>query len=544
MNDDQLQYDVLIVGSGASGLSLALRLAESSKVAVLSKAELTESATWYAQGGVSAVLDSTDSIESHVQDTLKTGAGLCKEDVVRFVVEHGRESINWLIEIGVSFTKDPGSKGDQYHLHQEGGHSHRRIIHAADRTGKEIENTLEGLVKSHPNIDLFEFHTAVDLITAYKIGLPGERCLGAYVYDQKRHKVRVFRSKFTILATGGAGRVYLYTSNPDVCTGDGIAIAWRAGSRIANMEFIQFHPTCLFHPEAKSFLISEALRGEGARLLLPDGNPFMHRYDSREELAPRDIVARAIDNEMKRLGSQYVLLDISHKPKDFIIDHFPTIYARCLQYGFDITKDPVPVVPAAHYTCGGIVVDKSGRTDLPGLYAVGEVSCTGLHGANRMASNSLLECFVYARAAHMDIEANLDAAAMPPPLPEWDESQVTDSDEEVVVSHNWDEIRRFMWDYVGIVRTTKRLQRAQNRIRLLNSEIQEYYGNFRLTNNLIELRNLSLVATLIIESALSRKESRGLHYTLEYPVSDARGGKDTILCLKDKGPDFTLIKAG
>jgi L-aspartate oxidase len=544
MDNDQLQYEVLIIGSGAAGLSLALRLAKNCKVAVLSKAELTEGATRYAQGGVSAVLDSTDSIESHVQDTLKAGAGLCKEDTVRFVVEHGRESIQWLIDIGVSFTKDPQSEGLHYHLHQEGGHSHRRIIHAADRTGKEIENTLEGLIKAHSNIDLFEFHTAVDLITTHKIGLAGKRCLGAYVYDQVQHRVRVFRTKFTILATGGAGRVYLYTSNPDVCTGDGIAIAWRAGCRVANMEFIQFHPTCLFHPEAKSFLISEALRGEGARLLLPDGQPFMHRYDAREELAPRDIVARAIDNEMKRLGSPYVFLDISHRPKDFIIDHFPTIYARCLQYGFDLTQAPLPVVPAAHYTCGGVMVDTSGRTDLPGLYALGEVSCTGLHGANRMASNSLLECLVYAQAAHLDIEACLKTATIPPPLPEWDESQVTDSDEEVVVSHNWDEIRRFMWDYVGIVRTTKRLERAQNRIRLLNSEIQEYYGNFRLTNNLIELRNLSLVATLIIESALSRKESRGLHYTLEFPVADAQGGKDTILSIGEMGAVPAKISVG
>ena len=533
MNNDQMQYDVLIIGSGASGLSLALRLAESCKVAVLSKAKLTESATWYAQGGVSAVLDSTDSIESHVQDTLKVGAGLCREDTVRFVVEHGRESIQWLIDIGVSFTKDPKAKGQQYHLHQEGGHSHRRIIHAADSTGKEIEHTLEGLVKSNPNIDLFEFHTAVDLITADKAGLSGQRCVGAYVYDQQQDRVRVFSSRFTILATGGAGKVYLYTSNPDVCTGDGIAIAWRAGCRVANLEFIQFHPTCLFHPEAKSFLISEALRGEGARLLLPDGQPFMKRYDERGELAPRDVVARAIDNEMKRLGSQFVLLDISHRPKDFIIDHFPTIYARCLQYGFDITREPIPVVPAAHYTCGGVMVDQHGRTDVPGLYAVGEVSCTGLHGANRMASNSLLECFVYAQAAHLDIQAQLQSTPMPPSLPEWDESQVTDSDEEVVVSHNWDEIRRFMWDYVGIVRTTKRLERAQNRIRLLNSEIHEYYGNFRLTNNLIELRNLSLVATLIIASALSRRESRGLHYSLEFPMADSEKGEDTILSIRD-----------
>lgn len=530
MPNDQHQHDVLIIGSGASGLSLALQLAESCTVAVLSKAALTEGATFYAQGGVSAVLDTSDSIDSHIQDTIRAGANLCRPDIVRFVVEHGFESIQWLIDIGVSFTKNSGPDGNEYHLHQEGGHSHRRIIHAADSTGKEIESTLESRVRAHTNIELFEFHTAVDLITTAKVDLPGQRCLGAYVYDQNQDKVEVFRAKFTVLATGGAGKVYLYTSNPDICTGDGIAIAWRAGCRVANMEFVQFHPTCLFHPRAKSFLISEALRGEGARLCLPDGQPFMHRYDERLELAPRDVVARAIDHEMKRLGSDCVYLDISHRPGDFIIDHFPTIYARCLQYGFDITREPIPVVPAAHYTCGGVIIDKHGRTDIPGLYAIGEVTCSGLHGANRMASNSLLECVVFGHSAYLDINATIEQINLPPALPEWDESQVTDSDEEVVVSHNWEEIRRFMWDYVGIVRTIKRLQRAQRRIQLLQNEIHEYYGNFRLTKNLIELRNLALVAELIIESALQRKESRGLHYSLDYPATEsAATATDTIL---------------
>ncbi|MCH7694886.1 MAG: L-aspartate oxidase [Proteobacteria bacterium] len=531
MSNGQYQHDVLIIGSGASGLSLALQLAEHTNVAVLSKAALIESATFYAQGGVSAVLDSYDSVESHVEDTLRAGAGLCKPEIVRFVVEHGHESIQWLIDIGVNFTRNPQDE-QKYHLHQEGGHSHRRIIHAADSTGKEIENTLESRARTHPNIQLFEFHTAVDLITAKKAELTGDQCLGAYVYDQINDLVKVFKAKFTVLATGGAGKVYLYTSNPDICTGDGIAIAWRAGCRIANMEFIQFHPTCLYHPEAKSFLISEALRGEGAKLLLPDGQAFMQKHDPRGELAPRDIVARAIDHEMKRLGSDCVYLDISHRSKDFIIEHFPTIYAQCLQYGFDLTKQAIPVVPAAHYTCGGVMINKHGQTDLPGLYAIGEVTCSGLHGANRMASNSLLECIVFAHTAYKDIRAHLDDIDMPPALPEWDESQVTDSDEEVVVSHNWDEIRRFMWDYVGIVRTSKRLQRAQNRIQLLQAEISEYYANFRLTNNLIELRNLSLVAAIIIDSALLRKESRGLHYTLEYPISDVPApGNDTVLSI-------------
>ncbi len=513
--DHQYQHDVLIIGSGASGLSLALQLAEQAKIAVLSKDAITEGATLYAQGGVSAVLDACDSIDSHVQDTLRTGAGLCDEAIVRFVVGQGRNSIQWLIDLGVNFTRaDDAQNGDHFHLNREGGHSHRRIIHASDSTGRAIETTLESRVRTHRNIELFEYHTAIDLIVDRQ---KNGRCLGAYVYDTARALVKIFSAKSVVLATGGAGKVYLYTSNPDICTGDGIAMAWRAGCRIANMEFIQFHPTCLYHPEAKSFLISEALRGEGAKLLLSDGTPFMHRFDDRGDLAPRDIVARAIDHEMKRSGSECVYLDISHKPKAFIVDHFPSIYRRCLHFGYDLAKQPVPVVPAAHYTCGGVVIDKHGHTDIPGLYAIGEVTCSGLHGANRMASNSLLECVVFAHSACQDIKTTLAQIPMPGILPAWDESQVTDSNEEVVLSHNWDELRRFMWDYVGIVRTTKRLHRARSRVDLLQSEIMEYYGNFRITNDLIELRNLVTAANLIIRSALARKESRGLHNSLTYP---------------------------
>jgi L-aspartate oxidase len=529
----QYQHDVLIIGSGASGLSLALQLAEHASVAVLSKSELSEGATFYAQGGVSAVLDTCDSIDSHVQDTLQTGAGLCNEEIVRFVVEHGCESIQWLTDLGVKFTKVIDADGSiDFHLHKEGGHSHRRIIHASDSTGRAIETTLENRVREHSNIELFEYRTAIDLITSEKSGQPSavNKCLGAYVYHEADSTVEVFMARFVILATGGVGKVYLYTSNPDICTGDGIAMAWRAGCSISNMEFIQFHPTCLYHPEAKSFLISEALRGEGAKLLLANGESFMHRFDERAELAPRDIVARAIDHEMKKTGSECVYLDISHKSKDFIISHFPNIYQKCLCFGFDLAKQPVPVVPAAHYTCGGVVVDAHGRTDISGLYAIGEVTNSGLHGANRMASNSLLECVVFAHSAFRDIKSRLPETEMPLQLPKWDESQVTDSDEEVVVSHNWDEIRRFMWDYVGIVRTTKRLYRAQSRVRLLQKEIMEYYGNFRVTNDLIELRNLVTVAELIIRSALLRKESRGLHYSLDYPVLDnSKTPQNTVL---------------
>ncbi|HIF51039.1 MAG TPA: L-aspartate oxidase [Thiotrichaceae bacterium] len=519
---DQQQHDVLIIGSGAAGLSLAIKLADHANVAVLSKEALIGGATLHAQGGFSAVLDEHDSTESHFEDTLATGVGLCDPDIVRFVVESAHKSVQWLVDQGVDFTRTDEESGSNspFHLHKEGGHSHRRIIHAADATGKAIETTLESLVRAHPNINLYEHHIAVDLITIQKLAKPDNRCLGAYVLDVINNKVNVFSARNVILATGGAGKVYLYTSNPDSCTGDGIAMAHRAGCRIANMEFIQFHPTCLYHPMAKSFLISEALRGEGAKLILANGESFMHRYDSREELASRDVVARAIDYEMKRLGHDCVYLDISHKSKEFIKQHFPTINQRCLDLGIDMSSEPIPVVPAAHYTCGGVMVDQNGQTDIPGLYAIGEVSCSGLHGANRMASNSLLECVVFAHAAFKDIRQTLSATKMPGQLPEWDESRVTDSDEEVVVSHNWDEIRRFMWDYVGIVRTTKRLQRAQHRIKLLRSEVTEYYGNFRISKDLIELRNLLVVAELIVESALKRKESRGLHYTVDYPVAD------------------------
>lgn len=529
--DNQFSFDVLIIGSGAAGLSLALRLAPRARVAVLSKGPLTEGSTLYAQGGVAAVLDKQDSIEAHVQDTLIAGAGLCDPEVVRFTVEHSRECIQWLVDQGVPFTQERSASGTlDYHLTREGGHSHRRVIHSADATGRAIETTLEQQARAHPNITLFEQHIAIDLITGRKLGLTTSRCLGAYILDRAQGRVEVFRARFVVLATGGASKVYLYTSNPDTATGDGIAMAWRAGCRVANMEFNQFHPTCLYHPKAKSFLITEAVRGEGGRLLLPDGSPFMHRFDPREELAPRDIVARAIDHEMKLLGAECLYLDISHKPADFIKTHFPTVYARCLEFGYDMTREPIPVVPAAHYTCGGVMTDRCARTDLEGLYAIGEVAFTGLHGANRMASNSLLECLVFAASASEDIGRKLAEAPEPPALPAWDESRVTDSDEEVVVAHNWEELRRFMWDYVGIVRTNKRLQRAKRRVDLLLAEIAEYYGNFRVTNDLIELRNLALVADLIIRSAMARKESRGLHYTLDYPAPDeSRPPLNTVL---------------
>ncbi|MCC7412822.1 MAG: L-aspartate oxidase [Gammaproteobacteria bacterium] len=517
----QHEFDVLIIGSGAAGLSLALELAPCCRLAVLSKGTLDEGATLYAQGGISAVLDAADSVESHVADTLAAGAQLCRPDVARFIVERGRDRIQWLIEQGVPFTRAPGPGGDtHYHLTREGGHSHRRVIHAADATGRAVQTTLEQRVRADPSIALFEHHIAIDVVTGRHLGREPGRCFGAYVYDRERQQVHSFAARVVVLATGGAGKVYLYTSNPDVATGDGIAMAWRAGARVGNLEFIQFHPTCLYHPQAKSFLITEAIRGEGGRLLLPDGSPFMQRFDPRGELAPRDIVARAIDHEMKRLGADCVYLDVSHRSPEFIREHFPTVYGRCLDFGLDITTSAIPVVPAAHYLCGGVLTDLRGRTSTDALYAVGEVACTGLHGANRMASNSLLECLVIAESAAADIRARLGAIAPPPALPPWDESQVTDSDEEVVVAHNWDELRRFMWDYVGIVRTTKRLLRASRRIELLKAEIAEYYGNFRVSNDLIELRNLVLVAELIIRCALARKESRGLHYTLDYPQPD------------------------
>ncbi|PAU89689.1 L-aspartate oxidase [Pseudomonas sp. WN033] len=525
------EYDVLVIGSGAAGLTLALHLAEDLRVAVLSKGQLSEGSTFWAQGGVAAVLDDHDTVDAHVQDTLVAGGGLCHEDAVRHIVGHSRDAIGWLIEQGVPFTRErreDGSESDDFHLTREGGHSHRRIIHAADATGAAIFNTLLQQAQAHSNIELLEDRVAVDLITSQKLGRGGKRCLGAYILNRQNGHVETFSARFTVLATGGASKVYLYTSNPDSASGDGIAMAWRAGCRVANMEFNQFHPTCLYHPKAKSFLITEALRGEGALLKLPNGQRFMPRFDARAELAPRDIVARAIDHEMKRLGLDCVYLDISHKPAEFIRSHFPTVYERCLTFGIDITREPIPVVPAAHYTCGGIVVDQNGRTDLDSLYAIGETSFTGLHGANRMASNSLLECIVYGRTASQDILSCLDQTQLASDLPRWDESQVTDSDEDVIISHNWDELRRFMWDYVGIVRTTKRLQRAKHRVDMLRAEIHEFYSNYRVSRDLLELRNLALVADLIIRSAMLRKESRGLHYTLDYPAQ-LEQAEDTIL---------------
>lgn len=517
---------MLIIGSGAAGLTLALHLADNARVRILSKARMEDGCTLHAQGGVAAVLDPHDSIEAHEKDTINAGGGLCDADVVRFVAERGRAAIESLIKAGVEFSRDSGD--GNYHLTREGGHSQRRVIHAADATGRAIERTLLERAAEHPNITLHESHLAIDLITSAHPGETGNRVLGAYVFNREAEQVEVIRARFVVLASGGASKVYLYTSNPDLSTGDGIAMAWRAGCRVANLEFNQFHPTCLYHPKAKSFLLSEALRGEGGKLLLPDGSRFMQRFDKRGELAPRDIVARAIDHEMKRLGEECVYLDISHKPIGFIKEHFPTIYARCLEYGYDISKEPIPVVPAAHYTCGGVMTDLNGTTDISGLYAVGEVSFTGLHGANRLASNSLLECLVFADAAAQHINAQLTSVEMPPVLPAWDESRVTDSDEEVVVSHNWEELRRFMWDYVGIVRTNKRLQRAKRRVDLLSAEIEEYYGNFRVTNDLLELRNLVAVADLIIQSAMARQESRGLHYNLDYPQTNETG-VNTIL---------------
>lgn len=527
----EYHYDVLIVGSGAAGLTLALNLPNTTRIAVLSKVEIWEGSTFYAQGGISAALDKKDSFDSHIQDTLIAGAGLCHEDAVRFVVERGPECIHWLEEMGVSFTQVTNKKGKTLpHLTREGGHSHRRVIHADDATGKEVQSSLLTKVRNSKNIDTYEHHNAIDLITLAKLGHKSNRCIGAYVLDTQKHTVDTYLAPSVVLATGGASKVYLYTSNPDSSSGDGIAMAWRAGCRVANMEFMQFHPTVLYHPEARSALISEAVRGEGGHLLLPSGERFMHRFDKREELAPRDIVARAIDHEMKRLGAKSLYLDISHKSADFITSHFPNIYATCLEYGHDMTKEPIPIVPAAHYTCGGVVTDHRGATDLPGLYAIGETSMTGLHGANRMASNSLLECLVFAKSAAVDIikrqsEPQSETGFQ---VPQWDESQVIDSDEEVVVTHNWDELRRFMWDYVGIVRTNKRLARAKHRVDLLTQEINEYYQNFRITSDLLELRNLVVVANLIIRSAQTRHESRGLHYTLDYPDT-LPFASDTIL---------------
>jgi len=516
------QFDVLIIGSGLAGLSLALRTAEHKKICLVSKRTINDSASNWAQGGIAAVLNDEDSIEAHIQDTLMAGAGLCDAAVTRKVVEHGKETVEWLIEQGVSFTREHDDSG--YHLTREGGHSHRRVIHAADATGHAVQTTLAQKVRQHPNITLLENHIAVDLITTHKVKvkepelLNSNACLGAYVLDNTTGKVITIGAQNTILATGGAGKVYLYTTNPDVSTGDGMAMAWRAGCRVANMEFIQFHPTCLFHPHAKSFLISEVVRGEGGILKLPDGTRFMPEYDVRAELAPRDVVARAIDFEMKKRGIDCVYLDISHRSLAFIQEHFPNIYRRCMELGIDISKTPIPVVPAVHFMCGGIMTDAIGRTAINTLYAIGETACTGLHGANRLASNSLLECLVFSQSAAEDILSQPEKPV--PILPYWDESRVTDADEEVLITHTWDELRRSMWNYVGIVRTDKRLSRALHRIHMLRNEVHEFYSNFKISNDLIELRNLLQVAELIVRSAMERKESRGLHYSKDHPDTD------------------------
>ena len=509
------QFDVLIIGSGLAGLTLALQVADQKKVCIVSKRTMQDSASSWAQGGIATVLNSDDSIDQHVEDTLIAGAGLCDADITRMVTEHGREAVEWLIDLGVEFTREENSESG-YHLTREGGHSYRRIIHVADATGHAVQKTLAQKVREHSNITLLDNHIAVDLITSKKLKRQSiNSCLGAYVLDNDSGKVITISAQKTALATGGAGKVYLYTTNPDVSTGDGIAMAWRAGCRVSNLEFIQFHPTCLFHPHAKSFLITEAVRGEGGILKLPNGERFMPMHDVRAELAPRDIVARVIDFEMKKRGYEYVLLDISHKPADFIKEHFPTVYKHCLSLGIDITKEPIPVVPAAHYTCGGIMVDDKSHTDIANLYAIGETACTGLHGANRLASNSLLECMVFGRIAAKDILTAKQRELSD--LPDWDESRVTDADEEVLITHTWNELRRFMWNYVGIVRTDKRLSRAMHRINMLRDEVHEFYSNFRVSNDLIELRNLLQVAELIVKSAMARRESRGLHFSKDCP---------------------------
>ena len=519
--------DVLVVGSGAAGLTAALNLAEDRKVAVIAKGALGEGATGWAQGGIAAVLEEGDSFEAHINDTMIAGAGLNDRDVVEHVVESAPQAIARLVELGVPFA----TEGDALHLTREGGHSFRRIVHVADATGAAVQQALEAAALKHPNITLIPDMVAVDLITgrhASNFSTSGA-VHGLYAYNRRKKRVEALTARATVLATGGAGRTYLFSTAPRGATGDGIAMAWRAGCRISNMEFMQFHPTCLYNLQVKNFLITEAVRGEGGQLKIPgSGERVMPRFDERAELAPRDIVARAIDHEIKRLGLDYVHLDISHREPDFVRGHFPNIYEKLLGLGIDITREPIPVVPAQHYTCGGVMVDLHGCTDAPGLYAAGEVTQSGLHGANRLASNSLLECLVFGEAAAKHILSNWDSLAEVPDVRAWDESRVTDSDEEVVIAQTWGEIRRFMWNYVGIVRTTKRLERAKHRIDLLRQEVADYYKHFRVTPDLIELRNLVEVADLIIRSALSRHESRGLHYTLDFPETDAKA-KDTVL---------------
>ena len=528
-NTQMLLCDVLIIGSGLAGLTSALKLADHKKVLIVSKREILDSSSQWAQGGVAAVMSNEDSIESHVKDTEFVGGGLTDPKVASFVASHGKKAIEWLNDLHVPFSRDDTTH--QFHLTKEGGHSHRRVVHAKDATGLAIQATLSEQVKAHVNITILENHIAVDLITEKKSlkvdHIKSNRCLGAYVLNNKTGKVITVSAQETILAAGGVSKVYLYTTNPDVSTGDGVAMAWRAGCRVANMEFIQFHPTCLFHPKAKSFLISEIVRGEGGLLKLPDGSRFMDEYDARGELASRDIVARAIDFEMKKRGIDCVYLDISHKSPDFIKSHFPTIYARCLELGIDITKEWIPVVPAAHYSCGGVMTNLAGQTDLAHLYAIGETAYTGLHGANRLASNSLLECLVFGEAVAKHIlQSKVDSTSFE--LPHWDESRVTDADEEILITHTWNELRRFMWNYVGIVRTNKRLSRALHRIHMLRDEVHEFYTNFKVSHNLIELRNLLQVAELIVESAIARHESRGLHFSRDYP-KQLKIAKPTIM---------------
>ena len=524
-----LQCDVLIIGSGLAGLTSALKLADHKKVLIVSKREILDSSSQWAQGGIAAVMSDEDSVESHVKDTEFVGGGLCNHKVATFVASRSHDAITWLNDLHVPFSRDGVSQ--ELHLTREGGHSHRRVVHAKDATGRAIQTTLSKKVKAHPNITILENHIAVDLITEKKSlkveKIKSNRCLGAYVLNNKTGKVITVASQETILAAGGVSKVYLYTTNPDVSTGDGVAMAWRAGCRVANMEFILFHPTCLYHPKAKSFLISEIVRGEGGLLKLPDGSRFMDQYDQRGELASRDIVARAIDFEMKKRGIDCVYLDISHKSPEFIQSQFPTIYARCLELGIDMTKEPIPVVPAAHYSCGGVMTNLSGQTDLAHLYAIGETAYTGLHGANRLASNSLLECLVFGDAvAHHILQSKINKSSFT--LPHWDESRVTDADEEILITHTWNELRRFMWNYVGIVRTNKRLSRALHRIHMLRDEVHEFYINFKVSHNLIELRNLLQVAELIVESAIARHESRGLHFSRDYP-KQLKTAKQTVL---------------
>ena len=533
MNNSPKKFDFIVLGSGIAGLTFALKVAHAGKVAIITKKSRTESNTNYAQGGIAAVTSKNDSFESHVQDTIVAGSGLCKEEIVRGIVEEGPDRVKELINLGMKFSRRQTENGDcELDLGKEGGHTNRRILHAKDVTGREIERALLNSIASNKNISIFENHFAIDLITTQKLGLPNlNRCVGVYVLNNETNLVETYSAKTVILATGGCGKVYLYTSNPDIATGDGTAMSYRAGATISNMEFVQFHPTCLYHPKAKSFLISEAVRGEGGELLNLRGERFMEKIHPLKSLAPRDIVARAIDSEMKRTGDDHVLLDITNKPARYIIDRFPNIYKTCLDFGLDITKEPIPVVPAAHYQCGGVQVSFNGETCINGLYAIGEVSCTGLHGANRLASNSLLEALVYAhRAANHSL--NNPIQAIDADLPDWQSGDAIDADEMVVVSHNWDELRRTMWDYVGIVRTTKRLKRALTRVKNLQEEISDYYWDFTVTSDLLELRNLATVAELIVKSALKREESRGLHYTLDHPkTAEKYSDKDTLIRL-------------